>query len=458
MSRLQMTMDRSATEQQKLEVSLNEHRSIVAPIRRIPSEMLCEIFLYCLEDRSDYRAVEKAPFQLSFVCNKWRRVVISTPQLWSYIFIRRGPIVMEILQTWLLRSGTSPLTLIYELDDYENFYCYDYYIDAIIPHSHRWKVVEFVMIAEGYKFLEDRFTDIKGNLPMLERLRLRSLGAYPEPMTVFETAPRLHALELTKMKPTLCLFPWHQLKHCHIRRFPIVQFPHMLRQCTNLTHCTLDDPDVHVTIPGTSMTPLVHSQLQSMTLNWHGAYDPRLLFNNLVLPALRNLEIHFVYGGTQLTQTYLSSFLNRSSCNLQRLGVRGIRWTSDEFITFLQGLPSLVELTMSENLVTDQLLRQMTAGSSSQPRSHLLVPNLKSFIIEGYCFETEAIFDMVRSRMGSLGLLRRSSSVDEGLYPVETLEFISLSFIQMLEPETIAQIESLREGGLEVWVNVIGRW
>jgi len=58
-------------------------------------------------------------------------------------------------------------------------------------------------------------------------------------------------------------------------------------------HCTLEAPKPHVAVPGTLMTPLVHSQLKSMTLMASG--DHRLL-NNLTLPALCDLEINFNRG------------------------------------------------------------------------------------------------------------------------------------------------------------------
>ena len=48
MSRLRKAMGHLATKRQKLEMTLDEHRSLVTPIRRIPPEMLCAIFSHCL--------------------------------------------------------------------------------------------------------------------------------------------------------------------------------------------------------------------------------------------------------------------------------------------------------------------------------------------------------------------------------------------------------------------------
>ncbi|KIM77164.1 hypothetical protein PILCRDRAFT_77007, partial [Piloderma croceum F 1598] len=133
MSRLQMVMGQLAAERQSLERSLEEHRSIVAPIRRIPPDVLSEIFTFCADNSgSNYNSkcfdVTQAPMQLSFVCNKWRRLAISMSQLWSSISLKGGrefvsssgasftyiskrSIRTDMLSTWLLRSGSLPLTL-----------------------------------------------------------------------------------------------------------------------------------------------------------------------------------------------------------------------------------------------------------------------------------------------------------------------------------------------------------
>jgi len=77
MSRLQTVMGQLAAEHQTLERSLEEHRSIVAPIRRIPLEVLSGIFIFCADSGSNSNSkcfdATQAPMLLSFVCNKWHK-------------------------------------------------------------------------------------------------------------------------------------------------------------------------------------------------------------------------------------------------------------------------------------------------------------------------------------------------------------------------------------------------
>jgi hypothetical protein len=157
MSQLQTVMGRLAAERQSLERSLEEHRSIVAPIRRIPLEVLSGIFIFCADNSSSNSNskcfdVTQAPIQLSFVCNKWRRLAISMSQLWSSISLKGGheyvlssgrsqtyysrSIQTDMLSTWLLRSGSSPLTLGIDATWLEHD-ALTSCIALMIPHSHR---------------------------------------------------------------------------------------------------------------------------------------------------------------------------------------------------------------------------------------------------------------------------------------------------------------------------------
>ncbi|KIM29288.1 hypothetical protein M408DRAFT_68186, partial [Serendipita vermifera MAFF 305830] len=54
-------------------------RAWIAPIRKLPVEILSEIFVHC-------RTVSwLAPVKISEVCRLWRQVVLSTPRAWTSI-------------------------------------------------------------------------------------------------------------------------------------------------------------------------------------------------------------------------------------------------------------------------------------------------------------------------------------------------------------------------------------
>jgi hypothetical protein len=79
---------------------IEEQSSLRAPIRRIPVEVLCEIFAwYCLpiyelrypDDLFDKEAIEVRPFTLAAVCTFWRHVALNQSSLWSCLMLLHPP-------------------------------------------------------------------------------------------------------------------------------------------------------------------------------------------------------------------------------------------------------------------------------------------------------------------------------------------------------------------------------
>ncbi|KIY63339.1 hypothetical protein CYLTODRAFT_316693, partial [Cylindrobasidium torrendii FP15055 ss-10] len=72
---------------------LHLHKGLVCRFHDLPTEILCQIFLYCLPN-SDYEGSydlfskkrahdgRRAPWDLTAVCRRWRDVGLSMPRLW----------------------------------------------------------------------------------------------------------------------------------------------------------------------------------------------------------------------------------------------------------------------------------------------------------------------------------------------------------------------------------------
>ncbi|KAG2090575.1 hypothetical protein BD769DRAFT_413506 [Suillus cothurnatus] len=57
--------------------------SFSSPICRLPSEILSEIFLYCLpKDKHLTYTSRQAPMLLTRICRQWREVAVGLPMLW----------------------------------------------------------------------------------------------------------------------------------------------------------------------------------------------------------------------------------------------------------------------------------------------------------------------------------------------------------------------------------------
>jgi hypothetical protein len=80
--------------------------SFIAPIRRLPLEIYKEIFLFA----SNLDARGRAAWHISAVCRLWRRIALSTPNLWSNIrFYGHLGVSPDIIRLWVERSGNTVL-------------------------------------------------------------------------------------------------------------------------------------------------------------------------------------------------------------------------------------------------------------------------------------------------------------------------------------------------------------
>lgn len=88
-----------------LQRDLEERRWWIAPIRKLPTEILTEVFLLASEtDRL-------APLKLAGVCHLWREIMFATPRAWSFIYLEKGSPSDVYLNTFLERSHPRLLHL-----------------------------------------------------------------------------------------------------------------------------------------------------------------------------------------------------------------------------------------------------------------------------------------------------------------------------------------------------------
>ncbi|KAJ7704793.1 hypothetical protein B0H17DRAFT_864942, partial [Mycena rosella] len=80
---LQKAIDKLTTERAGLDAYVDAHKALISPIRRLPLDIMEEIFVTCLPtDRNCAMSAVEAPILLGRICSAWRAISLSTPRLW----------------------------------------------------------------------------------------------------------------------------------------------------------------------------------------------------------------------------------------------------------------------------------------------------------------------------------------------------------------------------------------
>ncbi|KAF9042227.1 hypothetical protein BJ165DRAFT_1529669 [Panaeolus papilionaceus] len=202
--------------------ALSIHEPILAPIRRLPDDMLEEIFYHCLPTTRNPRPfVSESPLLLTLVCKRWRYIALASPPLWSMLHLpvpfdyipplerynplldqmkpspyRRHPRISELqairhveLDKWLTRSGSLPMSISLFASHAVNFPDYfassrslcrqdqtyaEQTLNVVVRHASRLSKLDIVMPFEMLQAFDGALAITDHNCSQLRRLRVSS--------------------------------------------------------------------------------------------------------------------------------------------------------------------------------------------------------------------------------------------------------------------------------------------
>jgi len=322
-----------------------EHYRLLTPIRRMPDDILSEIFLWCLPDKHNaVMSASEAPLLLGRVCSRWRYVAYRTPRLWATLHIPLpippSPNILlsnqslqfqqvseafeekyqnhcQAIREWFARSGSRPLSI--SFNPKESFPSTTSneqirkYFDLILEYSHRWRDLEIsITAAEFSTFL----ASISSNaVPLLESLHLKFFRRNMQPdawqCSGLLNAPKLRVLQVSQFpcRPSTLNVDWSRLTHLIIadsgatlrnRNLNLTEAQRIFVQCKHLVHCSIDIMDVPDATCDSS-EPISLPHLVSLDVV-DGAKGLSTLFRNLYVPALRSISYHTTLWPTTRTQ------------------------------------------------------------------------------------------------------------------------------------------------------------
>ncbi|KAJ6465787.1 hypothetical protein C8R45DRAFT_1022389 [Mycena sanguinolenta] len=89
---LQKSIDQLVEERVGLESYVGAHSALISPVRRLPLDIIQEIFVACMPThRNCVMSATEAPVLLGRICSGWRTISLSTPRLWASLHIVEPP-------------------------------------------------------------------------------------------------------------------------------------------------------------------------------------------------------------------------------------------------------------------------------------------------------------------------------------------------------------------------------
>ncbi|KAJ7121039.1 hypothetical protein C8R44DRAFT_171426 [Mycena epipterygia] len=301
----------------------------IYPILTLPNEITSEIFIHFLPPFPE-RSTPMGPLSpslLSKICRQWRNVALSTPSLWTAVELNlrnpnRHQQQLRLLETWLARSGSCPLSIELErgLDGRKDIST-DAFVEAIVRCTLRWYDMSLQLPHEELCL-------IKGPMPLLRTLKLGSTtysDAVPSPVVPFGQAPNLKDVVLcVYFDPFIITLPWAQIATLSATLFD-TEAIEILRHTPNLEECSVWlYPSFEFTSP--PIPPLVRLRSLRLLNDGSDCGDAEDFFAALTLPSLQTLKIFEPLLGDHPVHT-LSSLCPQ---HVQRIEVVGARIGSED--------------------------------------------------------------------------------------------------------------------------------
>ncbi|KAJ7055819.1 hypothetical protein C8F01DRAFT_1234314 [Mycena amicta] len=163
--RLDAVIRQLTEERDKLAAEVAAHEALISPMRRMPNEILQEIFVACLpSDRNPAMSASEAPVLLGRICGAWRDLALATPRLWAKIHIVEPSLSLDqrhanaglleakveqrlqALQSWLTRSGECPLSISFV--GHRDAGTNPLFIQRLVTFVRRWREIHFFVVRD----------------------------------------------------------------------------------------------------------------------------------------------------------------------------------------------------------------------------------------------------------------------------------------------------------------------
>ncbi|KAJ6456434.1 hypothetical protein C8R45DRAFT_1222121 [Mycena sanguinolenta] len=486
---LQKAIDKLAEERHTLCTYVDAHEALISPVRRLPLDIIQEIFIACIPThRNCVMSASEAPVLLGRICSLWRAISLATPRLWARLHIvepqrgRRGvhnALIdekavqrLDIAKMWLGRSGRCLLSIsLQSAPDYDSSPDSQTrrgeFLQELIPFAGRWQHMKCTAPPSVLQLFARLTAE---DVPMLESITfLPNQLQFPPHVMNWEHFGLLGGLRLTSFAttgssfnpPSLRFLRWQHLTELTISgpawesSLTSDMILQMLSQCNKLRSCSLVVNDAGPSISGLAPQsphslielPLLH------TFQLECNMPASTVLNRLSLPQLRDFTLRGMYDYS------LAPFF--SLCfRLETLRIDSDSFTKVIMQESLRALPStMLHLTIRDHnngptqfppvasLDDDELaLLTPTLGPSG---ASVVCPILETLTITHCCMISDAaLLQFVTKRMAMAAPASESSDSESSA--TSALKRVDISFNRQMTLDIMPSLAPFIERGLDV--------
>ncbi|KAJ4472867.1 hypothetical protein C8J55DRAFT_519816 [Lentinula edodes] len=460
---LKTALDHHLEELSRVQQTIREYKLVLSPVRRLPGELLMEIFFQVLgsEDPEDVLDFDRGLWPLTHVCGNWRTLILNRTSFWTTVSLpgrmHYPPYAVHILSLFLERSGSRPI--------FVEFTCRDVaslpqtLFTVLVAQSSRWEICRLRIPVFLTTHLTSRSIE---RAHLLRHLDLNLDLAYSSTLTttcnkIFTGAPALRSVKLTGIPLTASSLGlrWSYLTHYNVAQdFPEKHLP-ILRLATGLVECT-----INCSLPwrqeplGSDIVPL--RKLQRLQMEGTAS----VLLQHLAAPSLLSLNIVLPETGDSL-----KTFLSRSQSRLQELEIEAIPM-GNNILDALVSTSYLRRLALNvsvhpghrQSVVFKDLLVALKYvhngdGITSESTSRCnILPHLEELALSVYTISSreylyaDELVAMVASRSKVSGKMKEQASIQEQINELVRLKSFTLETNSYWLPPFDGFVELNQEG------------
>ncbi|KAJ6594527.1 hypothetical protein B0H19DRAFT_1225651 [Mycena capillaripes] len=476
---LQTAIDKLMEERDTLSTYMEAHRALTSPLRRLPLDIIQEIFLACLPThRNCAMSALEAPVILGRICSSWRTISLSMPRLWSRLHIveparpygswnpglyeAKVAQRLEVAHAWLGRSGTCPLSISLEGPHDHDMTppltptppsITDLFSNVLVPFASRWQHIRLALPPLSVEATLSRLTE--NDVPLLNSLKIIQRPNHPNSnpdgtrwslsQSGVLHGPSLSRFSVTGNDTNASTFPlrWNQLTTLSLMgpTWAMTQpqtcqvVLDILSRCPQLRICKVfvQSPVEALLTDSVVECPLLHILLLNCSLNTSGS-----LLSRLSLPDLRDfiLRGHIDHSGSPSTMDSLVSFF-AASPHLESISIESHAFLKPTLKEFLRGLPptirrlQIIEPLNMWNPFLGPLDDDAFAALELSLDRPIHCPALQELVIVN-CRQVsdEALLRFITSR-------------------VPTLRLVNIKFDRAMEVDILPSLQSFMEAGLK---------